>query len=228
MPLAGALGQLQTLQQLLQPPQQPLGVQLPVLLQLLQPAAAQAPSLLQQLLGQPMQASPVQLLMQVQGLLQVVAGQPAAALAGLGLPAAFGLAGVAAAPASTLPAPGGNVQSPVSPSAARGSAQYSSTKKQRLGQPGLPARLVQQEKVEVAVRPGRHALSDTSDDDYLPENMQQQKTRQQLDATFSSAAQPPAAATAAAAAAASGDMQAQHDGAGGTTRIVYTVNACQL
>jgi hypothetical protein len=51
VPLAGALGQLQTLQQLLQPPQQPLGVQLPVLLQLLQPAAAQPPSLLQQLLG---------------------------------------------------------------------------------------------------------------------------------------------------------------------------------
>jgi hypothetical protein len=86
---------------------------------------------------------------------------------------------------------------------------------------------VQQEEVEVAVRPGRQALSDTSDDDYLPETMQQQKHRQQLDTTFSSAVQP-AAAAAGAATAASGDVQAQHDGAGGTTRIVYKVTACQL
>jgi hypothetical protein len=228
MPLAGTLGQLQTLQQLLQPPQQALGVQLPVLLQLLQPAAAQPPSLLQQLLGQSLQASPLQQLMQVQGLLRGVAGQP---VAGLGLPVALGLTGVAAAgSAPTSAVPGNNVQAQVSPSAARGSAQYSSTKKQRLGQPGLPARLVQQEEVEVAVRPGRQALSDTSDDDYLPETMQQQKHRQQLNTTFSSAVQAPAAAAAAAAAAtaASGDVQAQHDGAGGTTRIVYKVNACQL
>jgi hypothetical protein len=60
-------------------------------------------------------------------------------------------------------------------------------------------------------------FSDTSDDDYLPETMQQQKHRQQLGTPVSSAAQP------AAAAAPSGDMQAQHDGAGGTTRIVYKV-----
>jgi hypothetical protein len=79
MLLAGALGQLQTLQQLLQPPQQPLGVQLPLLLQLLQPATAQPPSLLQQLLRQPVQASPIQQLVQAQGLLQGVAGQPVAA-----------------------------------------------------------------------------------------------------------------------------------------------------
>jgi hypothetical protein len=221
MPLAGALGQLQTLQQLLQPSPQPLGMQLPVLLQLLQPATAQPPSLLQQLLGQPVQASPLQQLMQVQGLLQGVAGQPAAALAGLGVPAAQGLAGVAAAPAPTSAVPGGDVQSPASPSAVRGSAQYSSTKKQRVGQPGLPARLAQQEEVEVAVRPGRQArsLSDTSDDDFLPETEQQQKHRQQLGTAVSSATQPAAAA---------GDMEAQHDGAGATTRIVYKVTPCQL
>jgi hypothetical protein len=222
MPLAGALGQLQTLHQVLQPPQQPLGMQLPVLLHLLQPATAQPPSLLQQLLGQPVKASPLQQLMQVQGLLQGVAGQPVAALAGLGVPAALGLAGVTAAPGPTSAAPGANLQSPVSPSAARGSAQYSSTKKQRVGQPGLPARLAQQEEVEVAVRPGRQArsLSDTSDDDFLPETEQQQKHRQQLGTAVSSATQP--------ASTAGGDMELQHDSAGATTRIVYKVKPCQL
>jgi hypothetical protein len=216
-PLGGTLGQLQTLQQLLQPSQQPLGVQLPMLLQLLQPAAAHPPSLLQQLLGQPAQASPLQQLAQIQGLLQGVAGLPAALpVAGLGLPAALGLGAAVAAPAPTLAAPAANMQSPVSPSAARGSAQYSSTKKQRQGQPGLPARLAQQEEVEVAVRSGRQArtLSDTSDDDYLPETLQQQKHRQQLGTTVSSPAQP---------AAAGGDLEAQREGAGATTRIVVKV-----
>jgi hypothetical protein len=222
MPLAGALGQLQTLHQLLQPPQQPRGMQLPVLLQLLQPAAAQPPSLLQQLLGQPVQASPLQQLMQVQGLLQGVAGQPVAALAGLGVPAALGLAGVTAAPGPTSAAPSANLQSPVSPSAIRGSAQYNSTKKQRVGQPGLPARLVQQEEVEVAVRPGRQArsVSDTSDDDFLHETKQRQKHMQQLGTAVSSATQ--------LAATTGGDMEAQHDGASATTRIVYKVKPCQL
>lgn len=207
-PLGGTLGQLQTMQQLLQPSQQPLGVQLPMLLQLLQPAASHLPSLLQQLLGQPVQASPLQQLAQIQGLLHCIAGQPAALpVAGLGLPAALGVGGAVTAPAPTLAAPGVNMQPPVSPS-----AQYSSTKKQRLGQPCLPARLVQQEEVEVAVRPGRQArtLSDTSDDYYLPDLLQQQKHRQQLGTTVSSAAQP---------AAAGGDVGAQHEGVGATTRM---------
>lgn len=140
-----------------------------MLLQLLQPAASHPPSLLQQLLGQPVQASPLQQLAQaqIQGLLHCIAGQPAALpVAGLGLPAALGVGGAVTAPAPTLAAPGVNMQPPVSPS-----AQYSSTKKQRLGQPCLPARLVQQEEVEVAVRPRRQArtVSDTSDDYYLPD-----------------------------------------------------------
>lgn len=75
----------------------------------------------------------------------------------------------------------------------------------------------------MAVRPGRQArtLSNTSDDDYLSATTQQQKQRQQLGTAVSSATQP-------AAAAASGDIQAQHDGAGGTTRIVHKVTTCQL
>jgi hypothetical protein len=113
--------------------------------------------------------------------------------------AALGLAGVTAAPGPTSAAPAANLQSPVSQSAVRGSAQYNSTKKQRVGQRGLPARLVQEEEVEVAVRPGRQAraLSDSSDDDFLPETVQQQKHGQQSSTAVSSATQP--AATAAGA-----------------------------
>jgi hypothetical protein len=72
----------------------------------------------------------------------------------------------------------------------------------------------------VAVRQGRQArsLSDTSDDDFMPETEQQQKHIQQLGTAVSSATQP--------AEAAGGDMEAQHDGASATTRIVYKVTPC--
>uniref|UniRef100_A0A383V3M0 Uncharacterized protein n=1 Tax=Tetradesmus obliquus TaxID=3088 RepID=A0A383V3M0_TETOB len=112
------------------------------------------------------------------------------------------------------------MQSPVSPSTARGSAQFSSTKKQRLGRAGL---LAQQEVVEVAVKPGRQTKtrSDTSDDDYLPEvevaavqQLQQRQQRQQQQQVGVSSA-----AAAAAAAAAGSDAEAQHGSPGADTRV---------
>jgi hypothetical protein len=217
--LGGTLGQLQMLQQLLQPLQQPQGLQLPLMLQLLQPAAAQPPSLLQPPLGQPVQASPLQQLMQIQGLLQGAAGQPTV-LGGLSLPAALGLGSAVAAPAANLATPAANMQSPVSPSTARGSAQFSSSKKQRVGRAGL---LAQQEVVEVAVRPGRQnkTLSDTSDDDYLPGAVQQLQQRQQQQQQQHQVGV--SSAPAAAAAAAGSDVEAQHGSPGASTRVVYKV-----
>eukprot|EP00883_Tetradesmus_obliquus_P008900 jgi/Sobl393_1/19650/SZX69229.1 len=209
--LGGALGQLQMLQQLLQPVQQPQGLQLPLMLQLLQ-----------QLLGQPVQASPLQQLVQIQGLLQGAAGQPAV-LGGLSLPAALGLGSGVAAPAANLATPAANMQSPVSPSTARGSAQFSSSKKQRVGRAGL---LAQQEVVEVAVRPGRQnkTLSDTSDDDYLPGAVQQLQQRQQKQQQQQQQQQVGVSSAAAAAAAAAGsDVEAQHGSPGASTRVVYKV-----
>lgn len=161
--------------------------------------------------------------MKTSGWLRRNASQASGAAPDAGVP----LGGAVAAAAPTSAALGANMHSSVVPTAARGPAQHSSTKKQRVGQSSLSARLAQQEEGEVTVRPGRPArtFSKISADDHLPDAQQQQQVqpRQQAGFTVSSAAQP-----TAVAAAADGDIKAHRDGSGGTTRIVYKVVTPQL